>query len=65
MWSYVTWLMMPLLEYVEIGEFGVVPGYFLILFVIAAASLTGQRIVSSKAIKVIVAIFCLSFAVQM
>jgi hypothetical protein len=46
MWSDVTWLMMLLLECVEIGEFGVVPGYFLILFSIAAAARTGQRIAS-------------------
>ncbi len=45
LWSDVTWLMMPLLDYVENGEFGVVPGYFLVLFTIAAAALTGQRIV--------------------
>jgi hypothetical protein len=39
----------------------VVPGYFLIpLFTIAAAALTGQRIVASKAIRVIVSFF-LSF----
>jgi hypothetical protein len=60
MWSDVTWLMMPLLEYLEIGECGVVPRYFLILFTIAAAALTEQRIVSSNDIRVIVSIF-LSF----
>ncbi len=65
MWSDVTWLMMPLLEFVEIGEFGVVPGYFLIIFTIAAATLTGQRIASFEAIIVIGPSFCLSFVVQM
>ncbi len=57
MWSDVTWSVMPLFKYMEIGKIGVVPWYFLILFTIAAAALSGQRIVSSNTIKVIVSIF--------
>ncbi len=56
--------MMPLLEEVEIGEFGVDPGYFLVLFTMAAKALTGHRVVSPEAINVTVSIFCLFSVVQ-
>ncbi len=49
--------MTPLLKFVEIGDFEVVPGYFLIFFTIAAVALTEQRIASSDAIRVMVSIF--------
>ncbi len=49
--------MMPLLEFVENGEFKLVPGYLLIFFTIAATAQTGQRITSSDAIRVMVPIF--------
>jgi hypothetical protein len=54
--------MIQWLEAVEIGEFWDVPGCFLILFMIAAADLTGHRVPSPKAIWVIISIF-LSFSV--
>jgi hypothetical protein len=57
MWSDVTWLIILWLKYVETGEFAVVPWYFRILFTIAAAALTGQRILSPDAIWVMVSIF--------
>ena len=42
-WSDVTCAMIPLLKTDEMGEFWEVPGYFLILFTIAATDQTGQR----------------------
>ena len=54
MWSDVTWLIIPWLKNVETGEFALVPWYFQILFTIAAAALTGQRILSPDAIWVMV-----------
>ena len=60
MWSEVTWSIIPWLKNVETGVLSEVPWYFLILFTIAAAALTGQRVSSPDAIWVIVSIF-LSF----
>jgi hypothetical protein len=67
MWVDVTCLMMPLLEKIEVGEFGVDPRYFLILSTMAAVALTGHRVVSAEAMSVTVSIFffCCSKVIAM
>jgi hypothetical protein len=59
----VAYLMISLLETVETGEYLEVPGYFLTIFTIAVAALTGQ--VSSPdaiwvMVSIILSLFCLS-----